>query len=168
MLKFAHYKLLLKLILKFAPSDYRKCSMQSSKPDETNSQQAPLSKHLQVSPFKGKTGIRRLINAFGYSLQGFRAAYKHEDAFRQEVHLAVILIPLSIYLGRSGVEQALMIASVLLVLIVELLNSAIEAAVDHTSTERHPLAKQAKDIGSAAVFIALAIMAAVWASILLN
>jgi diacylglycerol kinase (ATP) len=142
--------------------------MQTSKPDDSAQHQTPVSKHLQTSPFKGKTGIRRLINAFGYSLQGFRAAYKHEDAFRQEVLLAVILIPLAIYLGRTGVEQALMIASVLLVLIVELLNSAIEAAVDHTSTERHPLAKQAKDIGSAAVFIALFILAAVWASILLG
>lgn len=142
--------------------------MQTSRPEDSKPHQATVSKHLQTSPFKGKTGLRRLMNAFGYSLQGFRAAFKHEDAFRQEVLLAVILIPLAIYLGRSGVEQALMIASVLLVLIVELLNSAIEAAVDHTSTERHPLAKQAKDIGSAAVFIALAILAAVWGSILLN
>lgn len=123
----------------------------------------PHSKHLAVaSPFKGKTGLRRLMNAFGYSLQGFAAAFKHEDAFRQEVFLALVLIPLAVYLGESRVEQALMIASVLLVLIVELLNSAIEAAVDHTSIERHPLAKQAKDIGSAAVFIALIITAVVW------
>jgi diacylglycerol kinase (ATP) len=142
--------------------------MPTSQPEVPKPHQAPVSKHLQTSPFKGKTGLRRLMNAFGYSLQGFHAAYKHEDAFRQEVLLAVILIPLAIYLGRSGVEQALMIASVLLVLIVELLNSAIEAAVDHTSTERHPLAKQAKDIGSAAVFIALLIVAVVWGVILLS
>lgn len=132
---------------------------------------APPSKHLKhvaTSPFKGKTGLRRLINAFGYSLQGFAAAFKHEDAFRQEVFLSLVLIPLAFYLGERGVERALMIASVLLVLIVELLNSAIEAAVDHTSTERHPLAKQAKDIGSAAVFIALAIVAAVWGCVLLG
>ncbi len=141
--------------------------MQPSKPEDTAQHPAPPSKHLHTSPFKGKTGVRRLINAFGYSLHGFRAAYQHEDAFRQEVLLAIILIPLALYLDRSGVEQALMIASVLLVLIVELLNSAIEAAVDHTSTERHPLAKQAKDIGSAAVFIALIILVAVWSSILL-
>lgn len=127
----------------------------------------PASKHIAVSPFKGKTGLRRLINAFGYSLEGFKAAYTHEDAFRQEVLLAIILIPLAVYLGKSPVETALMIASVLLVLIVELLNSAIEAAVDHTSTEHHLLAKQAKDIGSAAVFIALAIAAVVWGLILL-
>ena len=127
------------------------------------------SKHLaETSPFKGKTGIRRLMNAFGYSLQGFGAAFKHEDAFRQEVFLAVVLIPLAFYLGENRVEQALMISSVLLVLIVELLNSAIEAAVDHTSIERHPLAKQAKDIGSAAVFIALMIVAVVWGLMLLG
>ena len=127
------------------------------------------SKHLtEISPFKGKTGIRRLMNAFGYSLQGFGAAFKHEDAFRQEVFLAVVLIPLAVYVGENRVEQALMIASVLLVLIVELLNSAIEAAVDHTSIERHPLAKQAKDIGSAAVFIALMIVAVVWGLMLLG
>ncbi|PKO47258.1 MAG: diacylglycerol kinase [Betaproteobacteria bacterium HGW-Betaproteobacteria-22] len=134
---------------------------------ETN--QEP-SKHLAlaVSPFKGKTGLRRLINAFGYSLEGFKAAFVHEDAFRQEVFLAIVLIPLAIYLDNTPVEQAMMIASVLLVLIVELLNSAIEAAVDHTSTDKHPLAKQAKDIGSAAVFIALLIVVTVWSLVLLG
>lgn len=130
------------------------------------SQGQEVSKHLATSPFKGKTGIRRLINAFGYSLEGFKAAFVHEDAFRQEVFLTVVLVPLAIYLGNSPVEQALLIASVLLVLIVELLNSAIEAAVDHTSTEHHALAKQAKDIGSAAVFIALLIVAVVWGFVL--
>ncbi|OGV76738.1 MAG: diacylglycerol kinase [Methylotenera sp. RIFCSPLOWO2_02_FULL_45_14] len=133
-----------------------------------SSQPSPASKHIGVSPFKGKTGIRRLINAFGYSIEGFKAAFVHEDAFRQEVFLAVVLIPLAIYLGNSPIEQALMIASVLLVLIVELLNSAIEAAVDHTSTEHHALAKQAKDIGSSAVFIALVIVAVVWGFVLLG
>jgi diacylglycerol kinase (ATP) len=118
------------------------------------------------SPFKGKTGLPRLMNAFGYSLEGFKAAFKHEDAFRQEVFLAIVLIPLALYLGGTPVEQALMIASVLFVLIVELLNSAIEAAVDHTSTEKHALAKRAKDIGSAAVFLALAIVFIVWGFIL--
>jgi len=120
------------------------------------------------SPFKGKTGLPRLMNAFGYSLEGFKAAFTHEDAFRQEVFLAIVLIPLAFYLGDSAVERALMIASVLLVLIVELLNSAIEAAVDHTSTEKHALAKRAKDIGSAAVFLALAIVAIVWGLMLTN
>jgi len=130
--------------------------------------QTPENNHHEVSPFKGKTGIPRLINAFGYSLEGFRAAFEHEDAFRQEVFLAIVLIPLGFYLGENGVEKALMIGSVLLVLIVELLNSAIEAAVDHTSTEHHALAKRAKDIGSGAVFVALATVAIVWGLMLTN
>lgn len=133
-----------------------------------DNQHSPISKHTGVSPFKGKTGIRRLINAFGYSLEGFKAAFKHEDAFRQEVVLAIVLIPLAVYLGKSAIERAMMIASVLLVLIVELLNSAIEAAVDHTSTERNALAKQAKDIGSTAVFFALIIVLVVWSLVLLG
>ena len=142
--------------------------MQNHEQDPSTNAHPQASKHLGVSPFKGKTGIRRLINAFGYSLEGFAAAFKHEDAFRQEVFLAIILIPLAVYLGQSPVERVLMIGSVLLVLIVELLNSAIEAAVDHTSTEHHALAKQAKDIGSAAVFIALIIVAVVWGGVLLG
>ncbi len=130
--------------------------------------QPTVSKHIGVSPFKGKTGVRRLINACGYSIEGFAAAFKHEDAFRQEVFLAAVLIPLAFYLGKSPIEQALMVASVLLLLIVELLNSAIEAAVDHTSTEHNSLAKQAKDIGSAAVFLALTILAGTWGLLLLG
>lgn len=118
------------------------------------------------SPFKGKTGLPRLINAFGYSLEGFKAAFKHEDAFRQEVKLAIVLVPLAFFLNVTPIEKALMIFSVLFVLIVELLNSAVEAAVDHTSTERHALAKRAKDIGSAAVMLALAIVVMVWGLIL--
>ena len=118
------------------------------------------------SPFKGKTGFTRLMNAFGYSVDGFKAAFKHEDAFRQEVFLSVVLIPLGLYLGKTGVEKALLVAVVLLVLIVELFNSAIEAAVDHTSLERHRLAKRAKDIGSAAVFLALTIAVSVWSLVL--
>jgi diacylglycerol kinase (ATP) len=118
------------------------------------------------SPFKGKTGISRLVNAFGYSVDGFKAAFKHEDAFRQEVFLSIVLVPLGLYLGKTGVEKALLITVVLLVMIVELFNSAIEAAVDHTSLERHPLAKRAKDIGSAAVFLALTIAASVWGLVL--
>ena len=118
------------------------------------------------SPFKGKTGLSRLINAFGYSVEGFKAAFKHEDAFRQEVFLSAVLIPLGLYLGKTGVEKALLVSAVLLVLIVELFNSAIEAAVDHTSLERHALAKRAKDIGSAAVFVALGIVVSVWGLVL--
>ena len=121
---------------------------------------------MTESPFKGKTGLRRLRNALGYSLAGLRAAYACEDAFRQEVHLAVVLIPLAFYLPAGGIGRALMVGSVLLVLIVELLNSAIEATVDRISLEHHLLAKRAKDIGSAAVFFALANVAVVWACVL--
>lgn len=134
----------------------------SGKESNTQSPAPAASKPLTTSPFKGKTGLRRLINAAGYSLEGFKAAFKHEDAFRQEVFFASVLIPLAFYLGENPVERALMVATVLLVLIVELLNSAIEAAVDHTSIEQHALAKQAKDIGSAAVFCALMILVATW------
>ena len=107
------------------------------------------------SQYKGKTGVRRLWNAFGYSLAGFRAAYKHEDAFRQEVALAAILIPLAFWLPVGNSGKALMIASVLLVIIIELLNSAIEATVDRISLDDHDLAKRAKDIGSSAVLVSL-------------
>jgi diacylglycerol kinase (ATP) len=121
-----------------------------------------------VSPYKGKTGLARVINAAGYSWAGLRSAFKHEDAFRQELFLLVPLLPLAIYLGDSGIERALMIGSLLLVLIVELLNSAVEAAVDRVSLERHPLIKRAKDMGSAAVMIALLNVVMVWALILLG
>ncbi len=120
------------------------------------------------SPYKGKTGLRRLWNAFGYSLAGFRAAYKHEDAFRQEVLLAVVLIPLAFWLPVGSIGKALMVGSVLLVLIVELLNSAIEATVDRISLDRHDLAKRAKDIGSSAVLVSLVNVAVVWGLVLLN
>lgn len=116
-----------------------------------------------VSPYKGKTGLARIVNAAGYSWAGLVAAFRHEDAFRQEVFLAAFLVPLALYLGESGVERALMIAAVLGVLIVELLNSAVEAAVDRISLERHDLIKRAKDMGSAAVMLALINLAAVWA-----
>lgn len=120
------------------------------------------------SPYKGKTGLRRLINAFGYSVDGLKAAYRNEDAFRQEVLMAVILIPLACYLGNDAVAKALMIGSVLLVLMMELLNSAIEATVDRISLENHQLAKRAKDIGSAAVLVSLINLAAVWALLILG
>ena len=123
-------------------------------------------KNTVESPFKCKTGIRRLINAFGYSVDGFKAAFQNEDAFRQELFLATILVPLGLYLGKTGVEKALLVAVVLLVLIVELFNSAIEAAVDHTSIDVHPLAKRAKDIASASVIVALTIVISVWGLVL--
>ena len=118
------------------------------------------------SPYKGKTGLRRLLNAFGYSMAGLKAAHQHEDAFRQEVLIAVVLIPLGIYLGDNGIMRALMVASVLLVIIVELLNSSIEATVDRISLENHLLAKRAKDIGSAAVMMSLANVVVVWLLVL--
>jgi diacylglycerol kinase (ATP) len=124
------------------------------------------STHAGESPFKGKTGITRLINALRYSLDGFAAAYRHEDAFRQETLLAVVLIPLALFLPATAIGKALMIASVLLVLIVELLNSAVEAVVDRVSLERHHLAKRAKDIGSAAVLLALVNVLATWGLVL--
>lgn len=122
----------------------------------------------EESPFKGKTGLRRVWNAFHYSMAGFRAAFTCEDAFRQEAILAAILIPLSFFLPVSGIGRALMIASVLLVLIVELINSAIEAVVDRVSLDRHHLSKRAKDIGSAAVLLALINVVSVWACVLLG
>jgi diacylglycerol kinase (ATP) len=123
---------------------------------------------MTESPFKGKTGLRRVWNAFHYSLDGLRAAWSHEDAFRQELILAIILIPLALFLGHTPVERALMIGSLFLVLIVELLNSAIEATVDRVSLENHLLAKRAKDIGSAAVLIALLNVWVIWGCILLG
>jgi len=118
------------------------------------------------SPHKGKTGLRRIWNALFYSFAGLKAAYRHEDAFRQEVWLAMVLIPLALFLPASGVGKALMIASVLVVLIVELLNSAVEATVDRVSLEHHRLAKRAKDIGSAAVLFSLVNVAVVWLLVL--
>lgn len=118
------------------------------------------------SPYKGKTGLRRLWNALGYSLDGFRAAYKHEDAFRQEVLLAIILVPLAFWMPVSAQGKALMIGSVLLVIIVELLNSAIEATVDRISLDSHDLAKRAKDIGSAAVLVSLINVIVIWGLLL--
>jgi len=120
------------------------------------------------SPYKGKTGIKRLANAFTYSVAGTLAAFKHEDAFRQEVILSVVLIPLAIYLGQTAIEQALMITSILLIIIVELLNSSVEATVDRISVKRHKLSKRAKDIGSAAVFFSLINAAVIWFLILVK
>lgn len=120
------------------------------------------------SPFKGKTGLRRLRNAVGYSIAGIKAAYRNEDAFRQEVIMAVVLIPLAFYLGESRIEMALMIACVMLVIIVELINSSIEATVDRISLENHLLAKRAKDIGSAAVMLSLFNLVIVWGLIVLR
>ncbi len=121
---------------------------------------------MEKSPFKGQTGVRRLLNALVYTFQGFVSAFRHEEAFRQELLLALFLIPTALLMQVSGVEKVLMIASVLMVLVVELLNSAVEAAVDLISLENHELAKRAKDMGSAAVFLSLVNVAAIWLLVL--
>lgn len=118
------------------------------------------------SPYKGKTGLRRVLNAFRYSLDGLSEAYRHEEAFRQETWLALVLVPVAFFMPVGGPGKALMIGSVLLVLVVELLNSAIEAVVDRISLDHHHLAKRAKDAGSAAVMLSLVNVAAVWALVL--
>lgn len=120
------------------------------------------------SPHKGATGLKRLANATRYSLAGLAAAARHEDAFRQELVLAALLVPLGLWLGEGGAERALLVGSVLLVLVVELLNSAVEATVDRVSLDDHSLAKRAKDMGSAAVMVALACAAAVWLLVLIR
>jgi diacylglycerol kinase (ATP) len=114
------------------------------------------------SPYKSGRGIKRIFNAFSYSLDGLVAAMRHEAAFRQEALLALLLIPTALALQVDGLRKAVMVGSVLLVLIVELLNSGIEAATDRVSLEDHALAKRAKDLGSAAVMIALANVPVVW------
>jgi diacylglycerol kinase (ATP) len=114
------------------------------------------------SPHKGKTGLKRVLKATVYSFDGLKSAWKHEDAFRQEAILASWMIPVTFLLTQNNLARAMMIASILLVLIVELVNSAIEAAVDRISLENHHLAKRAKDIGSAAVFVSLINVVLVW------
>lgn len=121
-----------------------------------------------MSQFKGQTGLRRIINATGYSLAGLRAAFIGEAAFRQLVLLNAVLIPLSFLLSVSRAERALLIAVCLLSLIIELFNSAIEAAIDRISLEQHPLSKNAKDMGSAAQMVGMTMIAVVWAIILLG
>jgi diacylglycerol kinase (ATP) len=120
------------------------------------------------SPHKGKTGIRRLLNALNYSRSGLQEAFRNEDAFRQEVLLAGVLIPLTFLIETEMFGRALMIGCVLLLLIIELINSAIEATVDRISLDDHRLAKRAKDIGSAAVLVGLVNLAVVWTLVLLN
>lgn len=110
----------------------------------------------------GHKGITRLIKASGHSWQGICAAYRHEAAFRLEICCCVILIPLGLYLGDTGVEKALLVSSVILVPLVEILNSALEAVVDRVGEEQHELSGRAKDMGSAAVGIALILTASVW------
>jgi diacylglycerol kinase (ATP) len=112
------------------------------------------------------TGISRIIRSFGYSFQGFRLAWREEAAFRQEIALSVVVIPAGLFFGNSGIERALLIMPMLLILVVEFLNSALEAVVDRSGTERHPLAGMAKDMGSAAVLLSFILLGTVWLLIL--
>jgi len=114
------------------------------------------------NPHKGRTGLDRVIRAAGYSIAGLQGAYRGESAFRQEFWLAALLVPLAFWLGHGWVEVALLAGSVIIVLIVELLNSAVEAAIDRISYELHDLSKRAKDIGSAAVLLSLLLCAGIW------
>ena len=114
----------------------------------------------------GHKGITRIIRASGYSWQGLRAAWRHEAAFREEILLLLLLVPSGLYLGDTGVEQALLVASALLLPLVEILNSAIEAVVDRIGDEHHELSGRAKDMGSAAVALAIVLMIVVWVLVL--
>lgn len=119
---------------------------------------------MMTNPYKGRTGLDRVRRATGHSLDGLQLAYRGESAFRQEVWAAALLLPAAFWLGRSWVEVALLAGSVLLVMIVELLNSGIEAAIDRVSYELHDLSKRAKDIASAAVFLSLVLWGCIWAA----
>jgi diacylglycerol kinase (ATP) len=112
-------------------------------------------------------GWRRIVGAFGFSIQGFKACYELEEAFRQEVWALLVLLPLGLWLGESPIERAMLAGSLLMVPIVELLNSAIEANVDRVGLERHELSGRAKDIASAAVFLSIAFAAMIWGLVLI-
>jgi diacylglycerol kinase (ATP) len=114
---------------------------------------------------QGKRGLRRLRDATGYSAAGLLTAWRSEEAFRQETLLAIILVPLALWLGQTPMERLLLIASWLVVMIVEILNTAVEATVDRISEEHHKLSGQAKDLGSAAVFLSLLLATASWGTI---
>jgi diacylglycerol kinase (ATP) len=122
---------------------------------------------LSPHPYKNKTGLARIIQAGRNSASGMRTAWRTESAFRQEGMLTVIMLPLAFWLGHGGIERALLAGSVLLVPVVELLNTAVEYTVDRVSLESHELSKTAKDMGSAAVLLTLLLCAVVWLSILL-
>ena len=127
---------------------------------------ALLALRANTSPYKGTTGVRRLRNALRYSIAGVLAACRHEDAFRVELALAAVLVPVAFAMPVTGVGKALMVLPVLLVLIVELMNSAIEAVTDRVSLECHELAKRAKDMGSAAVMVSLVAVPVTWLLVL--
>lgn len=116
----------------------------------------------------GHTGLKRLFFATGYSISGFRAAWRYESAFRQELLLFVVAAPLGWWLAETAVERALLIGCLLIVLLVELLNSAIEAAIDRIDVDEHPLSARAKDLGSAAVMVSLILVVTIWGVVLLG
>lgn len=118
------------------------------------------------SPFKSKGGFGRLLNALNYSLRGLKAAFQHEAAFRQELLLAVPLTPAAFWLGRNTLEILLLLGTLVFVLVIEMLNSALEAIADTVTLEHHPLIGRAKDMGSAAVLMALLFSALCWLSLL--
>jgi len=121
-----------------------------------------------INPHKGRSGLDRMLRAAGYSIEGLKTAYRGESAFRQESLLAVVMLPAAFVVGATWIEVAVLAGSVLLVLIVELLNSGIEAAIDRVSLELHDLSKRAKDLSSAAVFLSLVLCAGIWLSALLH
>ena len=121
---------------------------------------------LVENPFKGKKGIVRVIHAFFNSLAGLKDAWRHESAFRQEILIAAVMVPVAFVVDATAIERALLIGSVLLVIIVELLNTSVEVAIDRISLDHHSLSKRAKDIGSAAVFVSLVLCVTVWILVL--
>jgi diacylglycerol kinase (ATP) len=123
---------------------------------------------VEIKQAKKKTGIRRIIAATKYSIDGLKLAAKTESAFKQELVASVFLLPLAIWLGENAIEQSLLIASVVMIMIVELLNTAVEAVVDRVSSDFHELSRQAKDLGSAAVFLSINLAILVWMLLLLN
>jgi diacylglycerol kinase (ATP) len=123
---------------------------------------------MMIQPHKGRVGLDRMLRAAGYSIEGLKTAYRGESAFRQEFFLAVVMLPAAFILGATWIEVAVLAGSVLLVLIVELLNSGIEAAIDRVSLDLHDLSKRAKDLASAAVFLSLLLCAGIWLTALLH
>ena len=129
---------------------------------------AVTKRRMSMNKPPNNRGLKRLINALRWSMKGFRSTYKHEEAFRQELYLLVVLAPLGLWLGEDAIERTLLIGVLLLVLIVELLNSAIESVVDRISHEQHKLSGRAKDQGSAAVFVSLVLVVITWGLLLSN
>ncbi len=128
-----------------------------------------LTKKLrEIMAAQGVSGVKRLFKATGYSFSGLKVAFKNEAAFRQELLLIVIFVPVAFWFGDGNIEKVLLVSSLLLILIVELINSAIESTIDRVGSEQHELSGRAKDIGSAAVFLALINAAFVWAFLLLT